>query len=395
MKWASAISVEAAPEQAVEELLTVLEAKLDLSDCDLVVAFVSPHHRAVYGELAAMLRQSFGEALLLGCSAGGVLGGGHEIERQAAISVTAACLPQVHLTPLVLDYDDLPRPGAPREAWEARLGVQPSERPVFILLPDPFTFDPQPLIRGLDRHYPESAVVGGLASGARLPGHNALFLGDALYDSGAVGVALTGNVVLDTIVAQGCRPIGQPMFVTSCEGGLLRGLDGRAPSELLVELYRGSDERDRELFRHSLFLGVGMRDDRQSYRQGDFLIRNIVGLEPDAGLLQVAAPLHEGQVVQFHLRDAETSTEDLATLLAGYRGQERDTEPAGALLFSCLGRGIYLYGEPDHDTRLFREALGDLPLGGFFCNGEIGPVQGRNFLHGYTSSFGVFRPKVA
>ena len=103
--------------------------------------------------------------------------------------------------------------------------------------------------------------------------------------------------------------------------------------------------------------------------------------------------LKEGQLVQFHLRDAETSAEDLTAVLERYAVENRENQVHGALLFSCLGRGQYLYGRPNHDTDIFHEKLGPVPLGGFFCNGEIGPVSGTTFLHGYTSSFGIFRPR--
>jgi small ligand-binding sensory domain FIST len=139
--------------------------------------------------------------------------------------------------------------------------------------------------------------------------------------------------------------------------------------------------------RHSLFMGLGMRDGEREYRRGDFLVRNLIGVDPATGAIAVGAPLHTGQVVQFHLRDAETSATDLVEML----GQHDQVPPAGALLFSCVGRGRLLYGQANHDSGAFRTAMGAIPLGGFFCNGEIGPVHRRTFLHGYTSSFALFR----
>jgi small ligand-binding sensory domain FIST len=206
---------------------------------------------------------------------------------------------------------------------------------------------------------------------------------------GIVGVALRGPLCIDTLVAQGCRPIGQPMFVTRCRGQLLEEVDGRPPLEALNELFAAAAPEEQELFRHSLFLGLEMRPERERYARGDFLIRNLVGVEPESGALSVAALLRERQVVQFHLRDARSAAADLAERTARY---EHGAQARGALLFSCLGRGRHLYGEPDHDTRLFRERVAEVPIGGFFCNGEIGPVEGRSFLHGYTSAFAIFRP---
>ena len=204
---------------------------------------------------------------------------------------------------------------------------------------------------------------------------------------------LRGNVVMDTIVAQGCRPIGEPLFVTWAEENILCQIDGRRATEVLSELYDSLSESDRELFRSSLFLGVVMNEGQQVYEQGDFLIRNVIGMDPDSGVLAVGERLSNGQVVQFHLRDALTSATDLEIMLERCKQDLGGSNPEGALLFSCLGRGEQLYGVADHDSRMIAEQLGQLPIGGFFCNGEIGPVGGRSFLHGYTSSIAVFRAR--
>ena len=145
--------------------------------------------------------------------------------------------------------------------------------------------------------------------------------------------------------------------------------------------------------RNSLFLGVVMDEFIDQPKHGDFLIRNVMGMDEQSGAVAIGELLKEGQLVQFHLRDAETSAEDLVAVLERYAGDNRENQAQGALLFSCLGRGQYLYGKPNHDSEVFRDKLGQVPLGGFFCNGEIGPVSGTTFLHGYTSSFGIFRAR--
>ena len=171
----------------------------------------------------------------------------------------------------------------------------------------------------------------------------------------------------------------------------LYAIDDRAPIEVVSDLYEAASPDDQELFRTSLFLGIEMRSDQTEYHQGDFLIRNLIGGDEDSGALAVAAPLHDGQVVQFHLRDAGTARTDLEQQLE--RALPYAASARGALLFSCLGRGQHLYGEPGHDSKMFHRHLGRIPLTGFFGNGEIGPVQQRTFLHGYTSAFGIFRPR--
>ena len=216
-----------------------------------------------------------------------------------------------------------------------------------------------------------------------------------MHRAGAVGVALHGNIILDTIVAQGCRPIGIPMQITACQRNVLLELDGKKPLDTLRSLLDHLSERDQELARHSLFLGVVMDELKDDPKHGDFLIRNIVGIDGESGSVAVGELLKEGQTVQFHLRDAMTSAEDLEAVLSRYGDALEGPDISGALLFSCLGRGQQLYGRPDHDTQMFHNQVGPVPLTGFFCNGEIGPVGGTTFLHGYTSSFGVFRPRQA
>jgi small ligand-binding sensory domain FIST len=393
MKWASAVSVELPLDTALEQAVCAIRADLGNEPPDLAIVFVSQHYQSVYDRIVDFVDRRVGADILIGCSAGGVIGDGKEVEDAAALSLTAAKLPGVVLTPLRVENQVLPEADAPTTAWEELIHVPASERPHFLLFPDPFTFDAEALLRGLDAAFPGCTKVGGLASGGRQAGANALYVGHRMHRSGMVGLALTGNVEVDTIVAQGCRPIGEPMFVTRSDGNAICELDGQAPLEVLQELYQRSDARDRELFQDSLFVGLGMRALEEEYSHGDFLIRNIVGLDEKTGRLAVGAAMHDGVVVQFHLRDAKTSADDLRTMLAHYERGTRGMRPEGSLLFSCLGRGSALYGEPGHDSTEFRRQLGNVPLGGFFCNGEIGPVHGTTFLHGYTSSFGLFRSR--
>ena len=315
------------------------------------------------------------------------------MEQQPALSITAASLPDVVIDGFHIKGDALPDLDAGPQLWEDLMQVAKSDDPQFVILADPFSFPVQNLILGLDFAFDRSAKIGGLASGARQQGQNALFLNDEVYSDGAVGVGLHGNIVVDTVVAQGCRPIGSPMRITGSQRNLLQELDGKRPLDVLRELFQQLDERDRGLMRNSLFLGVVMDEFIDQPQHGDFLIRNVMGMDENSGAVAIGELLKEGQLVQFHLRDAETSAEDLVAVLERYAGENRENQAQGALLFSCLGRGQHLYGKPNHDSEVFKDKLGSVPLGGFFCNGEIGPVSGTTFLHGYTSSFGIFRAR--
>lgn len=392
MRWVSALSEAATLPQALEDVIASLHRQLEGQKPDLLLVFVSSDFLPGYDSIAPRLQAELAPRLVLGCSGGGVVGQGREIEHRSALSVTAAVLPDVTLTPFRVAEGALPGlDGSPRQ-WQDLAGVAPTENPQFILLADPFSIRIENLLMGLDYAFTKSVKVGGLASGARQPGENALFLNSVCYRSGAVGVALTGNIALDALVAQGCRPIGKPMRVTACDRNILTELDGQRPLDILRNLYTSLDTRDQGLLHNALFLGLVMDPLKSHFTQGDFLIRNIVGLDTDKGILAVGTLLRKGQLVQFHLRDAETSKGDLEQMLVAYAGRPNREHVAGALLFSCLGRGEHLYGQTNHDSALFQQKLGQLPMAGFFCNGEIGPVGGTTYLHGYTSCFALFRP---
>ena len=390
MKWASAASrdpgLPVALEQAAAELVSALGGRPDLA-----LVFISESHKRDYATAAAILADQLGDCCIVGCSASGVIGGGHELEGMPAVSITGAMLPGVELTARWLGAAELPAPEDSPLRWQHLLGVTPPQAPAFLILADPYSFPVEALLGSLDRVYPDSVKLGGLASGMQAPGEAALYLERQTHRAGAVCLALTGDIELQALVAQGCRPIGEPLFITRCHGSQLLELDGRRPLDVLQSLYERLSAGDRELMPHSLFLGIAMRPAGTEYRQGDFLIRNLMGSDNDSGALHVSADLRENHVVQFHLRDAATSAYDLERVLGNVGAAP--AQGSGALLFSCTGRGEHLYGVRDHDLNAFRHHVGDLPLGGFFCNGEIGPVGGTTFVHGYTSAFGIARPR--
>jgi small ligand-binding sensory domain FIST len=393
MEWATAISRRVSFGEAVLEVAEGVARRLGPGPFSLALAFVTPHFADYYPQLHRLVSRYLEPRTFLGCSGGGVIGGGQEVEHSPAVALVAARLPDVRITPFHLE-GSLPDLDGPPEDWEREVGVRALEDPQFVLLADPFSARAETLLAGLDYAFPGAPKIGGLASGAASPGYNALFLDEKVFTGGAVGVALRGDVAIDTVVAQGCRPIGELMQVTGCSGNFLYELDGRPAFDSLRELFSSLDERDRRLASSALFVGVLMDEFREEPSAGDFLIRNLVGADPQRGAVAVGENLQEGMRVRFHLRDAKTSAEDLHTMLGSYQKSVPEFSGlSGALLFSCLGRGEGLYGRPNFDTEIFHKHLGDVPVGGFFCNGEIGPVGGTTFLHGYTSSFGLFRPR--
>jgi small ligand-binding sensory domain FIST len=409
IKWATALSTRPSLEAAVAEVAEQAQQRLQDS-ADLGLIFISSAFTSEFPRLMPLLREKLAVPILIGCSGGGVVGTNgsgqtEEVEGTAAISLSLARLPGVNVRSFHINADDLPDLDSPPDAWINLIGVDPEEQPQFILLADPFSSGINDLLQGLDYAYPGAVKIGGLASVGSVNSRSSLFCDYEQISEGAVGVALSGNVVLETIVAQGCRPIGQPYRVVEGERNIVLKLEEdpddelsscgvtRTPLEILQGLFETLSEEDRALAQHSLFVGMARSEFKRTLEPGDFLIRNLLGVDPRLGAIAIGDRVRPGQRIQFHLRDARASAEDLEALLTRYHLQSQlgAVSPVGALMFSCVGRGQGLYGEPNFDSQLFNRYVHDIPLSGFFCGGEIGPVGGTTFLHGYTSVFGICR----
>ncbi|MFO5476294.1 MAG: FIST N-terminal domain-containing protein [Dolichospermum sp.] len=398
MQWTNALSTRSSLEAAINDVIEQAVASLT-APADLGLVFISSAFMSEYTRLLPLLAEKLSVPILIGCSAGGVIGRKQtgeteEIEAEPALSLTLAHLPGVKIRPFHILAVELPDSDSSPNAWIDLVGVPPLPVPQFILLSSPFGSATNDLLQGLDFAYPGSVVVGGQASSGFMNGPVGLFCNDKLCREGTVGIALTGNIVLDTIVSQGCRPIGQPLQVTKAERNIILELDEKVPLMVLRNLISSLSEEDRTLAQHSLFVGLAMDEFRMNLHSGDFLIRNILGVDPKAGAIAISDRIRAGQRLQFHLREAQASSQDLENLLQEYQNENENTSqpsPVGALMFTCLGRGTGLYGQPNFDSQLFSRYLHDIPLGGCFCGGEIGPVSGRTFLHGYTSVFAICR----
>ena len=391
MRWASAVSSQESIGDALTELGRSIDDQLEGRRADLLLAFVSPHHSDEYEQIPELVAAGLAPRVFLGCTAVGIIGGGREVEEQPALALIAAVLPKVEVRGFHLGNDDLPDMDAGPQAWVDTLGVPAGQPAHFVLLADPVGppgFDVQPLLMGLDFAYVSGTKIGGNASVFE---GNCLFLDGVVHRSGVVGVALQGDLEVDAVVAQGCRAIGKPMRISDCREHYLLAVDGRPVVDVLVGLYQSMSVEEQQLMRY-LQLGLASTELQTAFEPGDFLIRSVVQINQEKGYIAVAGRLREGQTVQFHVRDAETAAEDLTALLERYQRRGQSTAPAGALLFTCTGRGQGLYGRPDHDSGLFAERVGTIPLAGFFCGGEIGPVGDATYVHGYTSAFGIFRP---
>lgn len=392
MQFASAISREDQVEAAIEETFDTLAQQAPGLSPDLVFVFATPHHLKTLADQLPEIQKRLDAPTLIGCTGGGVIGDRREIEHRPAFAILTASMPGVLVRPFHIEQSSLEDLSA--NYWQRQLGFDDNDEPTFVLLPDPFTIDAQKLLDSLNTAYPLRPVVGGLASGSQSASSCALFLNGEIVH-GAVGLALTGNFNLYTVVSQGCRPIGEPQVITRCENQVIYELGGRPALEVILALIETLSPADQRLARSALLMGRVIDEYKDKFERGDFLIRTLMGADSKSGAIAVGDIFRPGQTVQLHVRDAATAREDLHALMHNVSHQLEAQAASGALLFSCNGRGAHLYGEPDHDSRVVAETTGPVPIAGFFCNGEIGPIGNTNFLHGFTASIGIFQEKTS
>jgi small ligand-binding sensory domain FIST len=383
MKAGAALVLSADPDEAGRRAVATARASLGGSPPSLGVLFASEHFLNSAGALLAAVTGQLGPVPLIGCVAEAVAGGSREVESEPAVSLWLAS---------ELGGVETFAMGFVRTASGGAYGgyrFEPERPGVCLMICDPFTFPAEQLLDHLNVNVPGTMVMGGIASGGLARREARLFLDGRVVTEGAVGAYLPGAEI-HPLVSQGCRPIGDPYTVTRAQGNVVFELGGRSPVERLQELAAALTTRDQELLTQGVQVGMVINEYGGERRQGDFLIRNIVGADPDSGAIAVGDEVEVGQTLQFHVRDAESADEDLqhtlereASALGGHR-------PAGALLFTCNGRGSRLFSEPDHDARLVAKVLGDIPVAGFFCAGELGPVGGQNYLHAFTASIALF-----
>ncbi|MBI5850370.1 MAG: FIST C-terminal domain-containing protein [Planctomycetes bacterium] len=389
MQFRTALSTARDPDAACDEAIASLRAAFGEASPDLVLAFATPKLGDL-DRIPARLAAAFPSSAIAGCSGGGVIGAGHEIEETAGLTVLAGRLPRCKVEVRVLQQQDLPDPDAPPGAWHALFATPHDRIRGLLVLPDPWRFPVAALLTGLDYAFPNAPKIGGLVSGGEQAGTQRVFAGETSLDQGAVVVAFSGEVIVEAVVAQGCRPIGRAGTVTAGSGQDLVTVDGQPALAFLKAQIDSLDERELEIIRSSpMFIGLAMDPfAADAPDEGEYLMRNIVGLDRKRGSLAIAGRPSVGRKIRFHLRDRDASETDLRRSFARVPASPK---PAAALLFACLGRGVGLYGDADHDTRAFLSHFGDVPIAGFFCNGEIGPIGANTHLHGYTSAFALIR----
>lgn len=378
-----AVGVSDEPDPAAAFAAAARTAATDLGHepCALALVFASAQHLADPRALLDAVHSELDVAALIGCGAGGVLGDGREMEAGPGAVVWALAAPDArieahHLEASAADAAEITGLPDTTDLGEA-----------LILLADPYTFRAEALLASLNESRPGMPVLGGLASAAA-GGSAALFCDGDVLDHGAVAVTLS-DIDMIPCVSQGATPIGPEMAVTAARGNLIEELASRPAIARLRDAIAELDAREQLLAAQGLMLGVVIDENQPSYDRGDFLVRPILGAEPETGTIALGERVRVGQTVRMHVRDGATADEDLREALRAQAEALGVEGAAGALLFSCNGRGSHMFDVPDHDAAALQDALG-APAAGFFCAGEIGPVGGRNFLHGFTATIAVF-----
>lgn len=388
--FAAASSTQRDTRAAVAEVCSVALAQLG-GPPDLALVFFSSDHGSNGPELAAELCRRLETSRIIGCSGESIVATERELEGTPAISLWLARLPEVSATVMHLSFERTPEGGS-LVGWPDTL---PDPWPVdsaLLAMGDPYSFPVELLLEFVNEEHPGVPVIGGMASAATQPGENLLMCGTETFQHGIVAVLLHGPLRVRSLVSQGCRPIGDPFVITKSERNVIFQLGGTPAYQRLVEVYRTLATREQEMVRRGLHVGRVVTEYQDKFEQGDFLVRNVVGIDEQTGAIAIGDFVRTGQTVQFHVRDAETADAELRQLLARAQRESADN-CGGALLFTCNGRGTRLFTEQHHDAAAIARAFGTLPLAGFFAAGELGPVGGRNFIHGFTASIALFEKR--
>jgi small ligand-binding sensory domain FIST len=388
MPFAAALSTAPATARAVDDVCKLVDGRTVAPD--LAVVFISPHHADAAASVARCLHDRLRPKALIGCVGEAVVGTAREVENAPALSLWLADWGgRVAVEPFQLAARRTPD-GLSLLGWPDTLVEGDLSAGAMLVLGNPYKFPAQEIfLPQVNADYRDLRVHGGMASGMDDPDQAPLLIADDVVDGGAVGVLLRGPAVMRSVVSQGCRPVGVPMVVTNARDNVIVELGGKPPLDQLRAVYQSLPARDQELFQRGPHVGLVIDECRESFGRGDFLVRNLYAIDRASGALVITDRVRAGQTVQFHVRDADTADEDLRLLLRADRAAH-PTPPAGALLFTCNGRGTRLFGTPHHDAAVVAEEAGHVPLAGLFAAGELGPVGGRNFLHGFTASALLF-----
>lgn len=379
-------------EAALRRWAAGLRQKLTLPEVSLALVFMSPKFFSDAKEILEVLQIETRAKVLFGCSGASLIAGSNEIEEQPGLVLGLYNLPRAELRPVHLSQEQVEEATGPGY-WHMETSVAADGANGWLVFADPFSFNIDRWLTTWNEAYAGLPVLGGLASGDYAAQRTQLYLSGQVFEEGAIAVAVGGQITLASMISQGCTPIGETWTITRAEQNIIYEIGNRPAYEVLLETLNKLPFEEKQKLRGNLFIGLVMNEYLEEFHRGDFLIRNLIGVDPSKGVLAVGAFPRVGQTIQFQRRDAAAGSEDMEALLRATTGKVADKTVYGACLCSCNGRGRGMFGTPDHDARHVQQVFGPIGVAGFFCNGELGPVGEKNFVHGYTASLALFVKK--
>ncbi len=382
--FASAIATNVDLEAAVSSTLARIHEQLP-AGVDLLFAFYSGYEASELDLVLPGLYDAANAKTVMGSSGHAIIDGGREYEAARGLAMFACSLPNTEVVPMSLEYERSPDGGA-ITGWPDDLDPIWPDDSYLLAIGEPFSFPMDVLLARFNEDRPNVRIAGGMSAGYSTPGQGRIVVNKEVKDSGAAVVRLSGGVQIETIVSQGCRPIGDPMVITDAERNVIKSLGGKPALTQLKSIFAALPTRDQREMKKGLHVGRVINEYQDKFEYGDFLIRNVTSVDGVSGGIAVGDYMRTGQTVQFHIRDHESASAELEQLLSTRKGQS----PTAALLFTCNGRGTNLFPDENHDAGLVNKVVGELPISGFFAGGEIGPVGGQNFFHSFTACVVLF-----
>ena len=369
-----------------------LRSHLTGATVSLGLVFMSPRFFPHAKHILEIVRVHAQVPLLAGCSSQGLIAGGNELEDQPGLSLGLYHLPSAELKAFHFTQEQVEEANGPGY-WRMETGIEPGNTNGWLAFVDPFHINSEAWLQSWNEAYAPLPVLGGLASGDFTQQLTQVYLNGDVFEEGGVALSVGGEVKLAGVTSQGCTPIGETWTLTRVEQNIIHEIGNRPAYEVLAETFNSLPPQDQKNAAGNLFIGLVVNEYLEDFHRGDFLVRNLLGADPRSGSIAVGAFPRQGQTIQFQKRSATAATEDMQELLSKTRHELGENRIYGGCLCCCNGRGKHLFGRPNHDAELVQQRFGPIGLAGFFCNGEIGPVGEKNFLHGYTASLALFVKK--
>jgi small ligand-binding sensory domain FIST len=371
----------------VEQLREQLPGPVSLG-----LVFMSPDFFPHAAATLEILRVHGRISLLAGCSGAGLIVRDEEIESASGIVLGLYCLPGAELKGFLFTQSQVEEANG-AAYWHLETGIEPSHTNGWLVFHDPFHMDAESWMRSWNEAYAPVPTFGGAASGVFTEQTTQVYLNGDVFEEGGIAISIGGDVKLAGVVSQGCTPIGEPWTLTRVEQNLIHQIANRPAYSVLAETFQKLPPADQQKARGNLLIGLVVNEYLEDFHRGDFLVRQLIGGDPNSGILAVGALPRAGQTMQFQRRDAAAATEDMSELLVRAKKSFGHSPIYGGCLCCCNGRGKNLFGVPNHDAGLIQKQIGPLGMAGFFCNGEIGPVGEKSFLHGFTAALALFVKK--